>query len=66
MEWRQNPQSYRTLRLVLYLYSERSSNRIEEKAVGHHITLDCELAPEIDEMEVRADALKLYWILSTQ
>ena len=31
MEWRQNPQSYRTLRLVLYLYSERSSNRIEEK-----------------------------------
>ncbi|GAJ11935.1 unnamed protein product, partial [marine sediment metagenome] len=38
---------------------ENSVSMIEEKAAEHHITLDCELAPEIDKLEIRADELKL-------
>ena len=36
---------------------------IEEKATEHHITLDCELAPEVDDLEVRADELKLQQVV---
>jgi len=42
---------------------ENSMSMIEEKAAEHHITLDCELAPEIDELEVRADELKLQQVV---
>jgi signal transduction histidine kinase len=38
---------------------ENSMSMIEDKAADHHITLDCQLAPEIDELEIRADELKL-------
>jgi len=32
---------------------------IEDKAAEHHITLDYQLAPEVEELEIRADELKL-------
>jgi signal transduction histidine kinase len=42
---------------------KKSMSMIEEKAAEHHITLDCELAPEIDDLEVRADELKLQQVV---
>ncbi len=38
---------------------ENSVSMIEDKAAEHHITLDYQLAPEIDELEIRADEPKL-------
>ena len=42
---------------------ENSMSMIEEKAAKHHITLNYELAPEIDELEIRADELKLQQVV---
>jgi len=38
---------------------ENSMSMIEEKAAEHHITLDYQLAPEVEKLEIRADELKL-------
>jgi signal transduction histidine kinase len=43
---------------------ENSMSMIEDKAADHHITLDCQLAPEIDELEIRADEPKLQQVVS--
>ncbi len=42
---------------------ENSVSMIEDKAADHHITLDCELAPEIDELDIRADEPKLQQVV---
>jgi len=42
---------------------KKSISMIEEKAAEHHITLDYELAPEIDELEVHVDELKLQQVV---
>ncbi len=42
---------------------ENSLSMIEDKAAGQHITLDCQLAPEIDKLEIRADEPKLQQVV---
>ena len=42
---------------------ENSVSMIEDKAADQHITLDCQLAPEIDELEIRADEPKLQQVV---
>ncbi|MEE9400118.1 MAG: ATP-binding protein [Dehalococcoidales bacterium] len=42
---------------------ENSVSMIEDKAADHHITLDYELAPEIDELDIRADEPKLQQVV---
>ncbi len=42
---------------------EDSMSMIEDKAADHHITLDCQLAPEIEEMEIHADGPKLQQVV---
>ena len=42
---------------------ENSLSMIEDKAADQHITLDCQLAPEIDELEIRADEPKLQQVV---
>jgi len=42
---------------------ENSMSMIEGKAAKRHITLDYELAPEIDKLEIRADELKLQQVV---
>ncbi len=42
---------------------ENSMSMIEDKAADHHITLDYELAPEIDELDIRADEPKLQQVV---
>jgi len=42
---------------------KKSISMIEEKAAEHHITLGYELAPEIDELEVHVDELKLQQVV---
>ncbi len=42
---------------------ENSMSMIEDKAADHHITMGCQLAPEIDDLEIRADKLKLQQVV---
>lgn len=42
---------------------ENSLSMIKDKAADQHITLDCQLAPEIDELEIRADEPKLQQVV---
>ena len=42
---------------------ENSLSMIEDKAAEHHITLDCQLASEIDELEIHADEPKLQQVV---
>ena len=42
---------------------ENSVSMIEDKAADQHITLDCQLAPEIDDLEIRADEPKLQQVV---
>ncbi len=42
---------------------ENSLSMVEDKAADQHITLDCQLAPEIDELEIQADEPKLQQVV---
>ncbi|MBA7676252.1 Sensor histidine kinase RcsC [subsurface metagenome] len=42
---------------------ENSMSMIEDKAADQHIILDCQLAPEIDELEIQADEPKLQQVV---
>jgi len=42
---------------------ENSMLMIEDEAATHHITLDCQLAPEIGELEIQADESKLQQVV---
>ncbi len=42
---------------------ENSALMFRDKAVEHHLTLDYQLAPEIDEVEIRADEPKLQQVV---
>jgi len=42
---------------------ENSLSMIEDKAADQHITLDCQLASEIDELEIQADEPKLQQVV---
>ena len=42
---------------------ENSLSMIEDKAADQHIILDCQLAPEIDELEIHADEPKLQQVV---
>ena len=42
---------------------ENSMSMFKDKAAEHHLTLDYQLAPELDELEIRADETKLQQVV---